>query len=208
MWSRIASSSPRRRSFSASLRPRRARVATWSTSARERVMERLLSRPLDLFEREPGQHGLLGRRESGRDVCAECRLVVTSSPDAGEGHVAGANQLHRLGHEASSDALASLAGPDVELRDLRLETGSRVEEHDPAEPDRLAARRPGNEDVVLAGESRCGAEARAQLLRALLGMVVVPLLREGEVDEHRSNVSVLVILEGFDADVIEICHGQ
>ena len=67
-----------------------------------------------------------------------------------------ADQLHRLGHEASSDALAALAGPDVELRDLRLETGSRVEEHDPAQPDRLAARRPGNQDVVLAGESRSG----------------------------------------------------
>ena len=35
----------------------------------------------------------------------------------------------------------------------------------------------------------------------------MPLLREREVDEHRPTFGILVILEPFDADVIEICHG-
>ena len=33
------------------------------------------------------------------------------------------------------------------------------------------------------------------------------LLGERQVDEHGSNLSVLMVDEGFDADVIEISHG-
>jgi hypothetical protein len=34
----------------------------------------------------------------------------------------------------------------------------------------------------------------------------MPLLGERQVDQHGSDLSILMILEGFDANVIEISH--
>ena len=34
----------------------------------------------------------------------------------------------------------------------------------------------------------------------------MPLLDEGEVDEHRPDLGVLMVLEDVDADVIEVSH--
>ena len=36
----------------------------------------------------------------------------------------------------------------------------------------------------------------------------MPLLREREGDEHLANFRILVIVEPFDTDVIEICHSE
>src|ERR1700683_4315072 len=117
-------------------------------------MERLLSRPPDSGEWQPGQHGLLGGRKTRSLVGGEGGGIVTPSPDAGEGDLAPPEDLDRLRHETVRDPLAAPLGTNVELGDLGLEAGAGVEEDDPAESDRSPTGIAGDEDVVVAGEVR------------------------------------------------------
>src|SRR5207245_7060182 len=103
--------------------------------------------------RVPGEHELAAGLEAGGAVEPDGGLVVRAGPDVAEGHAALAEQADGLLHEDLADAVASVLGGDIDLRDLALEAGPGVEEDDPAEADHLTAVVADREDDVLAAEA-------------------------------------------------------
>jgi len=128
--------------------------------------------------------------------------IVLTGPHGGEGDVTFTKQLHSVAKEAPTDPLGPEGGIDVNLRDLSLETGARIEEHTPTEPYHLS-RRSGRQNDVLASEPRTG-RGRDIVLDLILGqlrMVVVALFIEHELAQQRANQVMLGGIENADRDI-------
>src|ERR1700730_16185200 len=148
----------------------------------------------------PGEDQLAGGFEPGRLIEADGRLVASPRPDVPERHATLVEHAHGTADQRLPKALPAVLLRHVDLGDLPLQPGPRVEQDHPAEADHAAVPVPDREHHVLAGEAR--AERRQLVVDLLPGELrvvrVVGLLVQVEVHEQRLDQVQLLRRQLFD----------